>query len=428
MIARRPLFLGFTTLILLIFGLGLWSATTRIAGAIVAYGLVEVAQNRQIVQHPEGGVVAEIAVTEAQYVQAGDVLLRLDGGQLNSERIVVEGQLHAAWAVRARLEAERNDQTALDFPAELTGLAASYPDVAALTEGQTRLFLARRDSFLRQSEQLDKRSQQIAAQIAGVDAQRSALSQQLALIQQELADQLALLDKGLAQSSRVSTLRREEAQLRGDSAELAASRAQAEGRATEVALEKLRLAALRREEANSQLRDLDSRVLELVERRRVLGDRIAALDLRAPVSGLVLGLQVTTPRAVIRAAEPVLYLVPQDRPLVIAAQVSPLQIDGLRVGQPVRLVLSALTGGGATPELTGHVAQISADALTDPQNHARYFRAEITLDPAELARLGGQTLLPGMPVEAFIQTGTRTPLAYLVKPFTDYFQRAFRES
>lgn len=428
MIARRPLFLGFTTLLLLVFGLGLWSTTARIAGAIVAHGLVEVAQNRQIVQHPEGGVVAEIAVTEAQYVQAGDVLLRLDGGRLHSERTVIEGQLYAAWALRARLEAERNDQTALGFPAELTGLAASHPDVAALTEGQTRLFLARRDSFLRQSEQLDKRSQQIAAQIAGVNAQRSALSQQLALLRQELADQLALLDKGLAQSSRVSTLRREEAQLRGDSAELAASRAQAEGRATEVALEKLRLAALRREEANSQLRDLDSRVLELVERRRVLGDRIAALDLRAPVSGLVLGLQVTTPRAVIRAAEPVLYLVPQDRPLVIAAQVSPLQIDGLRVGQPVRLVLSALTGGGATPELTGHVAQTSADALTDPQSHARYFRAEITLDPAELARLGGQTLLPGMPVEAFIQTGTRTPLAYLVKPFTDYFQRAFRES
>jgi HlyD family secretion protein len=428
MIARRPLFLGFTTLLLLVFGLGLWSTTARIAGAIVAHGLVEVAQNRQIVQHPEGGVVAEIAVTEAQYVQAGDVLLRLDGGRLHSERTVIEGQLYAAWALRARLEAERNDQTALGFPAELTGLAANRPDVAALTEGQTRLFLARRDSFLRQSEQLDKRSQQIAAQIAGVNAQRSALSQQLALLRQELADQLALLDKGLAQSSRVSTLRREEAQLRGDSAELAASRAQAEGRATEVALEKLRLAALRREEANSQLRDLDSRVLELVERRRVLGDRIAGLDLRAPVSGLVLGLQVTTPRAVIRAAEPVLYLVPQDRPLVIAAQVSPLQIDGLRVGQPVRLVLSALIGGGATPELTGHVAQISADALTDPQSHARYFRAEIKLDPAELARLGGQTLLPGMPVEAFIQTGTRTPLAYLVKPFTDYFQRAFRES
>jgi HlyD family secretion protein len=428
MIARRPLLLGFATLLLLVFGLGLWSATTRIAGAIVAHGLVEVAQNHQIVQHPEGGVVAEIAVTEAQFVQAGDVLLRLDGGQLQSERTVIEGQLHAAWALRARLEAERNDQTALDFPAELTRLAASRPDVAALTEGQTRLFLARRDSFLRQSEQLDKRRQQIAAQIAGVDAQRSALSQQLTLLRQELADQLALLDKGLAQSSRVSTLRREEAQLRGDSGELAASRAQAEGRATEVALEKLRLAALRREEANSQLRDLDPRVLELVERRRVLGDRIAGLDLRAPVSGLVLGLQVTTPRAVIRAAEPVLYLVPQDRPLVIAAQVSPLQIDALRVGQPVRLVLSALTKGGATPEVTGHIAQISADALTDPQSHARYFRAEIALDPAELARHDGQTLLPGMPVEAFIQTGTRTPLAYLVKPFTDYFQRAFRES
>lgn len=427
MTARRQIITGFVTLLLLVCGLGLWSVTGTIAGAIVATGQVEVEQNRQIVQHPEGGVVAEIAVTEAQLVNAGDLLLRLDGSRLLPELAVVEGQLFAAQALRARLEAERNDLTTLGFPDDLRQLSGLRADVAALLDGQNRLFLARRDSFLRQSEQLDKRSSQIAAQINGVDAQRQALSLQLALIQQELADQQSLLDKGLAQSSRVLALRREEAQLMGDRAELAASRAQAEGRATEVALEKLRLAALRREEANTQLRDLDPHQLELVERRRSLTDRIAALQVRAPVSGIVLGLQVTTPRAVIRAAEPILYLVPQDRPLVVAAQISPLHIDQVRAGQPVRLVLSALSGR-TTPEVTGHVAQISADALTDPQSHARYFRAEITIDPAELARLGGQTLLPGMPVTAFIQTEARTPLAYLMRPFTDYFQRAFRES
>jgi len=143
--------------------------------------------------------------------------------------------------------------------------------------------------------------------------------------------------------------------------------------------------------------------------------------------GVVLGLAVTTPRAVIRAADPVLYIVPQDRPLVIATQVAPIHIDQIHVGQPVELVFSAFSSR-TTPHLKGKVSVISADAFTDQKTMASFYRAEIVLDDGEIAKLEDQTLLPGMPVEAFIQTEAQTPLAYLLKPFTDYFSRAFRES
>lgn len=425
--ARRPVTLGLVTLVLLVGGFGGWSLLTDISGAIVAPGQLEVEQNRQIVQHPDGGVVAEIAVVEAQAVKAGDLLIRLDGSLLQSELAIVEGQLFEMRARRSRLEAERDDKDAPVFTGELAELAKTRPEVAELIAGQRGLFLARRESLARQSEQLVKRGAQITSQIEGVAAQAQALDIQLGLIRQELQDQQSLLDKGLAQASRVSALQREEAQLLGDTGELASSRAQAEGRATEVELEILRLAAVRREEANTQLRDIGPQELELAERRRALVERIARLEIRAPVSGLVLGLQVTAPRSVLRPADPVLYIIPQDRPLVITAQIIPIHVDEVHVGQAVRLVFPAFSAR-STPELMGHVTTVSADALTDQRSQASYYRAEIVLDAGEMAKLTDQTLLPGMPVEAFIQTGARTPMAYLLKPFTDYFNLAFRET
>jgi HlyD family secretion protein len=424
---RGPILLGSLALAVLILGFGLWSTLTTLAGAVVASGRIEVEQNRQVVQHPDGGVVAEILVAEGQGVEAGAILIRLDGTLLQSERSIVLGQLHELTARNARLEAERDDSPAVTFPPDLLEQAAKDEALAALLAGQDRLFQARRDSALKIVDQLSRRIDQTRAQIEGIDAQSAALQTQLGLIKDELASQQALLDKGLAQASTVLALQREEARLMGLVGELIASRAQAEARITETEIEASRVSASRIEEAVQQLRDIGPAILELQERLAVLTERIARLDIRAPVSGIVLGLTVTTPRSVIRAADPVLYLVPQDRPLVIAAQVPPIHIDQIHVGQAVELVFSAFSSR-TTPHLKGKVAKVSADAFTDQATQASYYRAEIVLDEGEIAKLEGQTLLPGMPVDAFIQTDARTPLAYLIKPFTDYFARAFRES
>jgi HlyD family secretion protein len=191
-------------------------------------------------------------------------------------------------------------------------------------------------------------------------------------------------------------------------------------------LQTLGLTAQRREDANTELRDIGTSELQLIQRQRVLAEQVARLDVRAPTSGTVLGLQVTTPRAVLRPADPVAYIIPQDRPLIITVQIAPINIDEVQVGQTVKLMFPAFSTR-STPELDGQVALVSADALTDQATNTTYYRAEISLPTSEVERLGHQ-LLPGMPVEAFIQTRARTPLAYLLKPFTDYFVQAFRES
>lgn len=425
--AGSPLFWGLLTVGLLIGGAGTWSVLATISGAVIAPGQIEVAQNRQVVQHPDGGVVAEIHVSEGSRVEAGDVLIRLDGTLLTSEAAIVQNQLFEILARRARLEAERDEAERVIFPSELLRAAKDHPEVAELTDGQVKLFDVRRETLAQQIVQRDKRIGQIESQIAGLDAQRAAVDRQLALLQQELVVQRGLLAKGLAQAARVLELEREQARLDGQIGDLVASRAQADGKITEIQIEKLGLASQRREEAVSELRDVGYHELELAERHRALAERVSRLDIRAPVSGLVMQLQVTTPRAVIRAAEPVLYLIPQDRPLVIVARVPTTQVDELHIGQDVRLHFSAFSSR-STPELIGRLSVLSADVLRDERTQAPYYRAEITLAPGEQEKLEGEALLPGMPVEAFIRTQDRTPLAYLLKPFSDYLDRAFRES
>ncbi len=425
--ARGPILGGLLTLGVLVFGFGFWSVGTSISGAIVAPGQVQVDQNRQIVQHPDGGVVESISVVEAQTVKAGDLLITLDGSLLKSELSIVEGQLFESQARRARLEAERDDKDEPVYPGDLVTLAAARADVAEQINGQTSLFLARKDTLARQIDQLHRRLEQISAQVDGVNAQIAAQGTQTGLINQELADRKTLLEKGLTQSATVLELERQIAELEGSVGELMANKAASEGRATEVELEILRLQAVRREEANTQLREIGPQILELAERRRALLERISRLEIRAPVSGIVLGLQVTTPRAVLRAADPVLYLIPQDRPLVIVAQISPIHVDEVHVGQEVSVTFAAFSAR-TTPVLMGKLVSISADSLTDQASKASFYRAEITLDPGEREKLGNQVLLPGMPVQSMIQTGARTPMAYLLKPFTDYFNIAFRES
>ena len=426
--AWRPVFIGFIGIAVLFGGFGTWSVTSNIAGAIVASGRIEVDRNRQVVQHDSGGTISEIHVDEGDLVKAGDLLLQLDPQQALSELTLIEGQLFELMARRGRLEAQRDVAETIEFPQELVLAGQSNPDAQELMDGQSNLFFARSDSVAREIEQLGKQRNQIEDQIDGISAQEGALATQLDLIEQQLVSQQTLLDQGLAQVSTVLGLQREKARLSGEIGRLVASRAQAEGRITEIEIIGLKLGTSGREEAITQLREIRYRELSLVEQRRALLATIDRLDIRAPVSGIVYSLQVTTPRSVIRAAEPLMFLVPQDRPLVIAAQVNPTNIDEISVGHEVNLRFSSLDQR-TTPELKGLVLLISADALDDEMTGAPYFRAEISLSPGEVERLPeGTQLLPGMPVDAFIKTGDRAPLTYLLKPVTDYFVKSWRES
>ena len=423
--AKRPLLIGILALFVLVGGFGTWAVLAQITGAVIASGQIEVEQNRQDIQHPDGGIVAAILVNEGDMVAVGDVLIQLDAQDLQSELAVVEGQLFEIVARRARFEAERDLTDALAFDPLLTDEGVETTELRA---GQTRLFEARLDSVAQEKEQLARRGGQIISQIEGIRAQEQALAAQLALIQQELASQQTLLDRGLAQASRVMALQREEAALRGQAGELVASIAQAEGRITEIEIELLKLDAQRREEAITRLRDLQYNELELRERHRTLQSRMERLDIRAPVSGVVYGMRVFAERSVVSAADPLLYLVPQDRPLVITAKIALTDIDQISPQQEVALRFSAFDQR-ETPELFGRVSLISPDAFQDETTGQSFYRAEIVLAEGEIGRLpDGFVLIPGMPVDAFIRTARRSPIAYLTKPLADYFARAFRES
>ena len=419
---------GTITLLILVGGFGLWGVMAEISGAVVASGQIEVDQNRQIVQHPDGGVVAEIAVDEGDSVVAGQTLIKLDPTLEKSELAIIEGQLFELMARRGRLEAERDGNQTIDFDATLKERASNDPSVAELMSGQQRLFDARSETASNQVAQLSKRKGQIRNQIEGLDAQQIALQRQLDLIAEELSDQQSLLNRGLAQATKVLALQRTEAQLSGQMGDLSARKAEYEGRITEIDIEITSLDAGRREEAITNLRDQQFRALELEERARALHEKLSRMDIKAPVSGIVYGLTVFAERSVIRPADPVLFLIPQDRPLIIAARVEPIHIDEIFTGQEVTLRFSSLDQR-TTPELLGRVVQISADAFQDDARQISYYRAEIVLSEGEQDKIPqGITLIPGMPVESFIKTNDRTPLAYLVKPLADYFAKAMRES
>lgn len=421
---RGPMTLGLLALLVLVGGFGTWAVMAQITGAVITSGQIEVDRNRQVIQHPDGGVVAEIIVDEGDTVAEGDLLIRLDASVLQSELAVVEGQLFEIMARRGRLEAERDGVEAITFDP----LLDEAPTGTELQEGQSRLFEARLESTKRATEQLDQQRAQISSQLDGIGAQQSALATQSDLLKRELTDQQKLLDQQLVQASRVLNLQREEASLLGQMGELTASAAQAGERMTEIEIQILTLTTTRREEAITRLRDLQYNELELSERRRTLTQQLDRLDIRAPVSGIVYGLQVFAPRSVIRAADPVMFLVPQDRPLVIATKVRPTDVDQIHLGQEVTLRFSAFDQR-RTPELMGTVTLVSADIFQDDASGESFYSAEVQLNEGEISRLpADMILIPGMPVEAFVRTAERSPMDYLIKPLADYFAKAFRES
>lgn len=425
--ARIPVTVGLLGLLLLVGGFGAWAVLTEISGAIIASGRIEVDQNRQIVQHPDGGVIDEILIQEGDYVEAGQLLLRLDASELRSSLAIAESQLFELMSRRARLEAERDERAVIIFAPLLLQAAQASSDVANMINGQERLLVARGTSISQEIDQLGKQIGQIGDQIGGIIAQKQSLTEQLSLIEEELRDQQSLLDRGLAQSARVLALRREAARMRGSLGEMDGNHAQARARISEIEIQILRLQSQRREDAITQLRDIESRELELREQRQALRDKLDRLGVTAPVSGLIYDMRVFALRSVIRPAEPILHIIPQNRPLVISARVEPIHIDKISIKQDVTLRFSALDQR-QTPELIGQVKLISADALQDENTRQPYYRVEITLSEGEQNRLPkGATLVPGMPVEAFIRTADRTPMTYLVKPLTDYFAKAFRE-
>ena len=424
---RRYVITGFVTVFVLVFGFGAWATLTEMAGAVVGVGVVEVETKRQVVQHATGGVVGKILVKEGQQVKAGETLIVFDDAFDRAELKVVESQLFPLLGTQARLLAEQDDAPEPEFDPELVERAKTSPTEASIIRSQTELLKARRLTRDQQMDQLKERQVQVKKQIEGLNSRIEGLNNQIMLIDGDLKGQRDLLKRGLTQRARVTALERDRAEAIGNIEEAEASIAESKARIAEVELAMINVSSQMREEAIKELGETEGRIAELRERRNSILETLSRIEVKAPMSGRVFNTQIHALRQVVRAAEPIMEIVPNDVKLVISVQIPPSQIDQVHVGQKAIIRFQAFDRRH-TPDLQATVRRVSADVVSDQRTGQSYYTASLTINEGEQKYLGPTAeIIPGMPVDAFIQTTERTPFDYLVRPITSYFGKSMLE-
>ncbi|MDT3685579.1 MAG: HlyD family type I secretion periplasmic adaptor subunit [Pseudorhodoplanes sp.] len=422
---RQHVIAGSVVVAVLTIGVGGWAATAGVSSALIAPGQIVVDSNVKKVQHPTGGIVGEVRVRDGDRVKAGDIVVRLDETVTRANLAVVTKGLNELTARKARLEAERDGADAIRFPAELTNRAQA-PVVAAVMTSERKLFELRQTARTGQKAQLRQRILQLDEEISGLSAQRDAKAKEIALIDRELKGVRELFQKNLVQMNRLTQLEREATRLEGERGQFVAATAQAKGKISELELQIIQIDQELSSEVARELREVDGKIGEFVERKVTAEDQLKRIDIRAPQDGTVFQSTVHTVGGVIPAGDAIMLIVPAADNLTVEAKVNPQDIDQLKVGQNALLRFTSFNQR-TTPEINGTVTRISADISTDQRTGLSYYTVRIGLPPQEVARLGDVKLVPGMPVEAFVQTGERTVLSYLMKPFYDQLTRAFRE-
>jgi HlyD family secretion protein len=421
---RRHLIAGVAIVALLGGGVGGWAATTEMSSALIAEGSVVVDSNVKKVQHPTGGIVGKLLAHDGDHVKAGDILVQLDETVMQANLAIVTKGLDELMARKARLEAERDGSDTVKFPPEL--LAADGKDAKGAMANERKLFQLRRTARLGQKAQLQQRIEQLQQEVTGIDAQQDAKSKEIDLITRELKGVRELYAKNLVQINRLTQLEREAARLAGERAQLISSAAQTKGRISEIRLQIIQVDQDLSSEVAKELRDIESKIGEFVERKVTAEDQLRRTDIRAPQTGTVFQSAVHTVGGVITAGEPIMLIVPDADNLQVEAKVHPQDIDHVQIGQPAVLRFTAFNMR-TTPEINGTITRVSADTTTDQRTGQTYYTVRISLPHNAAKQLGDLKLLPGMPVEAFVQTGERTVISYLMKPLQDQFMRAFRE-
>jgi HlyD family secretion protein len=422
---RFHLIVGLVVVTLLTCGLGGWASTAQISGALIAPGSIVVDSNVKKVQHPTGGVVGEVRARDGDRVKAGDIVVRLDDTVTKASLAIVTKGLNGLLARRARLLAEQEGLDRIVFPPELMASFAD-PEVQSLIGNEVKLFQVRSSGRVNQKAQLKERIAQLKEEIGGLEAQENAKSREIELIQKELVGVRDLYAKNLVQISRLTVLERDAARLDGDRAQFIAQKAQAKGKITEIELQIIQIDKDLSSEVSKEMREINDKIGEFVERKVTAEDQLRRIDIRAPQDGMVLQSTVHTVGGVITAGDAIMLIVPESDNLSVEAKVNPQDIDQLRIGQKTLLRLSAFNQR-TTPELNGTISRISPDTTTDQRTGQSYYTIRVSMPPEEVAKLGDVKLIPGMPVEAFVQTGERTMISYLAKPLSDQLMRAFRE-
>jgi HlyD family secretion protein len=416
---------GLVIVIVLAGGVGGWAGTMTLSGALIAQGSVVVDSNVKKVQHPTGGIVGELRVRDGDRVKQGDIVVRLDDTITRANLAIVTKGLDELNARKARLEGERDGANTVKFPADLLARAQD-PDIAAIVDGERRLFELRSSARTGQKAQLRQRIEQLNEEVRGLKAQRESKEKETKLIEREKEGVYDLWKQKLVPLTKLTELERAAVRLEGEAAQLIAQTAQVAGKISETELQIIQIDRDLSSEVAKETREIDGKIGEFVERKIAAEDQLKRIEIRSPQDGMVFQSNVHTVGGVITAGDAIMLIVPDADNLTVEAKVNPQDIDQVRPGQIALLRLSAFNQR-TTPEIYGTVTRISADASTDQRTGQTYYTIRIAMPGDEVAKLGEVRMVPGMPVEAFVQTGDRTMISYLVKPLHDQLMRMFRE-
>jgi HlyD family secretion protein len=422
---RNHLIAGTAVALFLTVGIGGWAFRTELAGAVTASGSVVVDSNVKKVQHLTGGIVGKLLVREGDRVEAGDTVVRLDDTVLQAGLAIVTKGLDEMRARKARLVNERDGSETIVFPSDMIGRTPS-PELAAAMDSERKLFDLRRAARHGQKSQLRQRIAQLEDETRGYVALQAAKTEEIELIQRELGGVQSLWEKKLIPINRLTVLEREAARLKGELAQSIASSAQVRGKISEIELQIIQIDQELSSEVAKELREVDGKIGEFVERKVTAEDQLKRVELRAPQSGIVHQLGIHTIGGIVSAADPVMLIVPESDLLSVEAKISPQDIDQLYLGQATSLRFSAFNQR-TTPEIQGTISRISADVSPDQRTGQNFYTARVAIAADQLARLGNVKVLPGMPAEIFARTYDRNVLSYFTKPLTDQIVRAFRE-
>lgn len=418
--------LGYFLVILLVVFFGGWSFFAPLNSAALAPGSVTVEGYRKTVQHLEGGIVKAIHVRDGDTVSKGQVLIELEDTSSRAQLETLRGQLYGALAREARLVAERDGKPTVAYPAELQ--TADDPRALEAKRVQDQAFNVRKRSRQGEISILKEQRQQLRAKIDGIKAQKSSRSNLSNSLNKELVDMRAMLKEGYVEKPKVNELERRLAESEGDLGDFAANIATAQTQISEIDLKILQIDKEFLRGVIDELSKVQGELSELHEKTQWLGDTVTRTQIKAPESGMVLGLMVHNLGTVIAPGGRLLDIIPQQEKLIIEAQVSPIDIDKVHIGQQCEIRFSAFKSA-KTPKVSGKLMTLSADRLVDEQNKTSYYLARVEVDKTGLEemRQRGLILLPGMPAEVLINTGERTFFEYLMQPLSNIFARSLIE-
>nr|WP_269585336.1 HlyD family type I secretion periplasmic adaptor subunit [Roseibium sp. Sym1] len=426
--SRKAAIFGLSTCALLVFGFGGWAVSAKLSGAVVTQGKVVVATDLKAVQHPDGGIVADIRVQNGDRVQAGDVVLTLDDKLLKANRVLVDDQLVALEARLARLHAERQGLDNLAPSRELDSRPGETK-VADATASQQAVMETRRTSLEGQVAAYEEQITQYQQEISGLETQRASANEQIDFIEHELKGLEVLFEKGLTPETRITALKRERSGLNGSVGSLTSQIAVTRGKISETRLAILQLEKSFQEQVTNEISAIVPEIAQLKERRATSDLMLSRVDVRAPADGFVHELAIHTVGGVIQPGETLMRIVPEADKLVVSAAVMPQDINKVAKGNPASLVIGAFDQK-VVPRLEGTVSFLSADLKMDQATGMSFYEVRVDLDDSAADLLSGRdlTLQPGMPSEVFIQTGERTMAEYLLDPLTKQLRKTFRET